>query len=342
MSSVDVIIPCYRYGHFLRQCVESVLCQSGVDVRALIIDDASPDNTADVATELAKEDPRVTFIHHDQNMGHIATYNEGIEWVSAKYMLLLSADDYLLPGALARSADLMDTHPEVGFTFGKAAVLNSRNSEEYIRTIVQDSDAAEWRILEGSQFIELSGAKCIVKTPTAVVRTELQKALGGYRPELPHAGDMEMWLRLAAHASVGIVEAYQAIYREHDSNMSLGYSGTNWLPDLQQRKLALDYFFETCAHILTNAEQLRARSFLSLGCQAISRASDAYNKGELELSRRYSEYAVLVYPEVRKTLPWIQFGLKRCIGLQLCHVLLPIAASVRRLIYSVKRSMRGA
>ena len=46
MSSVDVFVPCYRYGHFLRQWVASVLAQSRVDIRVLILDDASLDNTA--------------------------------------------------------------------------------------------------------------------------------------------------------------------------------------------------------------------------------------------------------------------------------------------------------
>ena len=56
MSSVDVIVPCYRYGHFLRDCVESVLAQAGPSVRVLIIDDASPDNTAEVASDLTKRE----------------------------------------------------------------------------------------------------------------------------------------------------------------------------------------------------------------------------------------------------------------------------------------------
>ena len=64
MSSVDVIVPCYRYAHFLRECVESVLLQSGPSVRVLIIDDASPDNTSEVASDLAKQDRRVAFLQH--------------------------------------------------------------------------------------------------------------------------------------------------------------------------------------------------------------------------------------------------------------------------------------
>jgi Glycosyl transferase family 2 len=74
VSSVDVVVPCYRYGHFLRECVESVLNQSGVNVRVFIIDNASPDNTAEVSAALVNEDPRVGFIRHSENKGHIPTY----------------------------------------------------------------------------------------------------------------------------------------------------------------------------------------------------------------------------------------------------------------------------
>ena len=54
MASVSVVIPCYRYGHFLHDCIGSALRdQPGVDVRVLVIDDASPDDSADVARSIA-------------------------------------------------------------------------------------------------------------------------------------------------------------------------------------------------------------------------------------------------------------------------------------------------
>ena len=60
MSSVSVVIPCYNYGHFLEEAVASVLDdQEGVDVRVLIIDDASPDDSAEVARKIAAREPRV-------------------------------------------------------------------------------------------------------------------------------------------------------------------------------------------------------------------------------------------------------------------------------------------
>ena len=123
MTSVDVIIPCFNYAHYLDDCVRSVLTQERVKVRVLIIDDASSDHTPKVASGLSAADPRVTFRRHEKNLGHIATYNEGIEWVSGKYYLLLSADDYLAHGALGRAAELMDGDPSIGFCHGSADEL---------------------------------------------------------------------------------------------------------------------------------------------------------------------------------------------------------------------------
>src|SRR5690242_1270133 len=95
MSSVNVVIPCYNYGHFLEQAVGSVLDDQGdVDVRVLIIDDASPDGSGEVALQIAARDPRVEAVVHTTNIGHIATYNEGLlGWADGDYCMLLSADD---------------------------------------------------------------------------------------------------------------------------------------------------------------------------------------------------------------------------------------------------------
>ena len=78
ISAIDVVVPCYNYAHFLGRCVESVLSQRGVDVRVLIIDDASRDETPKWGERLASLDPRVEFRRHDINRGHICTYNEGL------------------------------------------------------------------------------------------------------------------------------------------------------------------------------------------------------------------------------------------------------------------------
>lgn len=328
MSSVDVVVPCYRYAHFLRECVESVLTQQGIDVRVLILDDASPDNTPEVGTTLAREDKRVTYVRHAANKGHIATYNEGIDWASADYFLLLSADDHLLPGALERAANLLDADDGVGFVFGRAIELASDGAKVEIGWVAEGSHSPE-TVLTGSRFIEQCFPQNIVPTPTVVVRTSLQKKVGGYHPDLPHVGDQEMWLRLAANASAGVLDAFQAVYRKHGNNMSDAYYQQCWLPDVQQRKLLIGRFMETCGHLLSNREQMHRRMMRDLSYLTIKFASQAFNKGEIELSSQLEELALSAFPGVTATPRWWKLTLKRTIGWKVWGMLQPMVGKVR-------------
>ena len=328
MASVDVVVPCYNYAHFLRQCVNSVLRQAGVDVRVLILDDASPDETPAVGTALAQADSRVTYRRHARNIGPLATYSEGIEWISGDYFLLLSADDYLLAGALARASGLMDRAPEVGFVFGRAFMQGDsqlpRRFTPPVRTQVPDGEV----VLSSRDFFRIAGARNIIPTPTAVVRTSLQQQVGGYRAELPHSGDMEMWLRLAARGPVGYVNADQAVYRQHSANMSKDYSA-RMLPDIEQRRIAIEWFLSEHSHHLPEAGNLREMLRLDLARQAVSSSSIAFNQGKPELSDRLLEVSRELHPGIVSTTDWWKLKLKRGIGARAWHALDGVRQALR-------------
>lgn len=326
MSSIDVVIPCYRYGHFLSDCVQSVLTQSGVTVRVLIIDDASPDNTADVARELARADSRVNVLKHASNRGHIATFNEGIAWAASDYMVLLSADDYLLPGALVRATRVMDDHPSVGLVFGRAIVQQDGQRED---VPAPPGLGPGTRILSGIEFIRLGGAKNIVLAPTVVVRTSLQKKVGGYSAQLTHSGDMGMWLRFAAYAEVAFIDQAQAVYRRHTANMSTTYSPEQ---DLAQRKAAFEDFLSSCAPVLANIDELRTWFVQELALDAVRSASRAFNEGAMGLSDRLCGAALKIDPRVERTPSWWALACKRRLGRRAWQLLQPAANQVRRMI----------
>jgi glycosyltransferase involved in cell wall biosynthesis len=312
VSRVDVVVPCYKYGCYLRQCVESILSQPDVDVRVLVIDDASPDDSAVVGAGLARMDSRVKFLSHEINRGHIATYNEGIDWVSAEYMLLISADDYLLPGALGRATSLLDEHTEVSFVFGRALQLHPDGTTEPFLTGIARYDEANYCVVSTQEFIEVSASSNRVPTPTAVVRTSILKQVGGYRPELPHTGDMEMWLRLAARGPVGIIGDCQAVYRRHNANMSLAYS--RFLPDLQQRKAALDWFLHSSGDRLADVKGLRNKAYRELCLDIVFHAHKAFKLGELETSRQLAALALDIDPRIQFSVRWIKLMIKLKLG----------------------------
>ena len=284
MSQVDIVVPCYNYGRFLRDCVKSILTQEVVEIRVLIIDDCSQDDTEDVGRQLASEDPRVEFRRHESNRGHIATFNEGLmEWASGDYCMLLSADDMLTSGALRRAMGLMDLYPDVGMTYGKVIMSASPKWERSHATVDYSS-----RVLSGLDFLRstcLEGLN-IVPTPTAVLRTSLQKRIGGYNHDLPHTGDLEMWLRCGASGAIGFIDTYQAFYRTHGQNMSINFSE---ITAVSQLKDAFNTFFMNYANLLPDHEELHELANRKVAELAFWNAREMYNRNEWSKYREYLE-----------------------------------------------------
>jgi glycosyltransferase involved in cell wall biosynthesis len=276
--TVSVVVPCYRYGHFLPECVQSLLDQEGVDVRVLIIDDASPDDSAAVADRLAAQDSRVEVWRHEANRGHIATYNEGLlEWADGDYSVLLSADDLLTPGALARATAVLEERPEVGFVYGHP--IDWQDSDPRPTPRLETTGVTVWPGLDWLRIVCGLG-HTVVSGPTVVVRTELQQRVGGYLPELPHTGDVEMWMRFAAHADVAFIKgADQAFYRLHSSQMTTERVA---LVDLRQRKAAYDALFDAHADRIPDARKLAARADRKMAKEALWRACRAYERRRMD------------------------------------------------------------
>ena len=88
MPSIDVVIPNYQYGRYLPGCVASILAQGIPDTRILIIDNASTDNSVEVAQEIARQDARVELVVRSTNLGPHASFNEGLDWARARYFMM--------------------------------------------------------------------------------------------------------------------------------------------------------------------------------------------------------------------------------------------------------------
>jgi glycosyltransferase involved in cell wall biosynthesis len=298
------------------------LSQERVSVRVLVIDDASSDDTPIVGTALA-DNPRVEFRRHAVNMRHIATYNEGLlEWATARYSLLLSADDWLAPGALARAVDFLEEHPEVGFVCGYAMIVEDQPPAGSIPKL--DGKRC---ILSGDQYTHMCmTAGNPVSTPTAVVRTELQQMIGGYNAELPHSGDMEMWLRFAVHASVGIIRDLQAFYRWHGANMGREYYNRT-LGDLQEQAAACD------APLRLWPEQRRVtwtetlhRRLADAAFWAAHRALDAGDAAGASMCLQYAvEHDTTLVPSIK----WLKLQIKRALGAKSWVTMKPFADRLR-------------
>ena len=313
--TVDVIVPCFNYSAVLEGCVESVLGQSGVDVRVLIIDDLSTDATPEVARALAERDARVQVRRHEENAGLIATANEGLQWVSADCVVLLSADDELAPGALQRATQVMEQHPNVGMVYGPAPHWHVGRERPPADGVWRGTD-----IWPGARWIRTrcrSSYNCI-SSPEVVVRTSVHEAVGLYDPACYHCSDLNMWLRIAAISDVAFVRGIpQAFYRVHPDSMLRSDAGP--MVDLRERRTAFEAFFASSAEQLTDPDDLRRSVMRTLARQALWRASRAVDRnlvaGPAALPvDELVDFAFDVYPEARRLREWHGFRARQRLG----------------------------
>jgi glycosyltransferase involved in cell wall biosynthesis len=306
-ASVTAVIPCYNYGHYLEAAVSSVLEQPDVDARVIIVDDASPDGSGDVALRLAAHDPRVRALVHEENRGHIRTYNDGLRLVETEYAALISADDLIGRGSLSRAVSLMELHPRVGMVYGRIATFD-KDTDRLPR---RHRPYHLWRIWGGDEWTEgvvRSGYNPIA-SPEAVVRTAAMEQIGYYNAALPHTGDLEYWLRIAARWDIGQIHGpIQAYYRVHGGNMHITDFGTRET-DLRERYAAFRVLEDpSVVEDAERAEQRLQQARQALSAQATELIAEEHrlenSTGSLseflhELTAAYRQTAVLdtVFPK---------------------------------------------
>ena len=95
MPKISVIIPVYNTVSWLGECLNSVENQSFTDWEAIIVNDASTDNSAEIAQKFCNKDDRFKLIDLPQNLGLGGARNAGCEVAQGDYLLFLDSDDLL-------------------------------------------------------------------------------------------------------------------------------------------------------------------------------------------------------------------------------------------------------
>lgn len=293
MPAIDILIPSYQYGRYLRDCVNSVLGQGIENVRILILDNASTDDSVEVARQLAAQDTRIEVRTREANLGLMATFNEGVDWASSPYFMIICADDLSAPGALARAISFMDQNPNVGFIVGRE--LEHRQGDPLPR--IDPSAPSEWRVSSGHDFLweRCREPASYLALGTMVVRTSVQKKAKHYKAHLTYTEDVEMMLRLACYGDVAETSAVQGIRRLHGLNLSDQHV-TDRKSDLVYRKAAFDSFLDDQSRLLHDAELLRKTVNRNVALRAFRWGARALQAGRLSEAWDLLRYAASLSP----------------------------------------------
>ena len=110
---VSLCIPTYRRAAFIGETLQSALQQTVTDFEIIVVDDASPDNTAEIVASYV--DPRIRYYRNEHNLGVPENLNYTLSLARGEFMMLLEDHDLLVPTYLEETLRVMCKYPSVGF-----------------------------------------------------------------------------------------------------------------------------------------------------------------------------------------------------------------------------------
>lgn len=204
-TGVCVVITNHNYGHWLGQCIESVLAQTYRVDEIIVVDDGSTDQSRDVAAQYAERGVRLVA---QPNQGVAAARNHGVALTAQPFVVCLDADDYLDPRYIAacRGALLADRGHGLAWTG---------------MSVVRPGLRPTGNVWPGPFNWEWQAAASVpphTTIPTgAMFRRAMWERAGGYRQQYAPGEDAEFYTRglSVGFTAVKATELPLYFYREH-------------------------------------------------------------------------------------------------------------------------------
>lgn len=91
---ISIIVPIYNVENYLRQCLDSIMNQTYQNFECLLINDGSPDNSAEICREYVDKDASFRYFEKE-NGGVSSARNLGIEHSKGEYITFIDSDDWV-------------------------------------------------------------------------------------------------------------------------------------------------------------------------------------------------------------------------------------------------------
>lgn len=193
-TRVSIVIPCYNYGKYLSEAIESALTQT-ILCEVIVVNDGSTDNTLQIAQNYTVR------IVDKENGGLASARNAGIKIANGDYICCLDADDILDKHFIEETLDKNDIVGVTQVEFG-----DSNNT---------------WKPPhKNPTFENFKNYNCI--NCSSLFRKEIWDNIGGYDENMPYQGyeDWDFWLRATKEGyNVTVIDKPLFFYRKHGNSM---------------------------------------------------------------------------------------------------------------------------
>ncbi|MDR0605763.1 MAG: glycosyltransferase family 2 protein [Bacteroidales bacterium] len=258
MVAISVLVPVYNADAFIREAIDSVLCQSFRNFELLLMDDGSTDCSADIIRSYS--DPRIHYelCPHD----FIATLNRGIEIAQGKYIARLDHDDMMTPDRLQTQYDFMEAHPEIAAC--GAFMQTFGDSSHIIYMPVEHNDIVQTMLL----YDTMSNSTGFIRR--SVLMEHNIRHENGYS----FADDYKLWTEIAKVGKLANIPKVLTKHRKSNKQTSAIHGGAMWAASLVIQDELLQYFLKAftptgkldtmvAEKLLPGIEELNNKGFFS-------------------------------------------------------------------------------
>jgi glycosyltransferase involved in cell wall biosynthesis len=187
---IAAVIPVRNRPVVLLQALRSVQAQSHPVSEIVIVDDASTDETADVALSMVADDKRIHVVQQPERRGAAAARNIGWRAAQADWIAFLDSDDEWMPEKLERQVECLNSHDNAIACFTGYKVKED-----------------DWCYAppKNVTLFNLLRANILGPTSIALVSRSALEAVGGFDEQLPSCQDWDLWIKLLTYGEIQIV-----------------------------------------------------------------------------------------------------------------------------------------
>ncbi|WBV59573.1 glycosyltransferase [Chryseobacterium camelliae] len=230
---VSVCIPTKNGAKFLNQALDSVLDQSYTNLEVIISDDASQDNTLEIAENFKKKAPFPVYIYQHQPQGIAANWNHSVEKAHGKYIKFLFQDDVLEKSCIERMMNFLQKN-RLQIVFCKRTIINEDSQiidsgdwfnqygdlQKNAGLLIKNYTIFSKKNLKDLDFNRYSLDNLFGEPTACLFSKKLYLSVGEFNNSLKQILDYEYWLRALQKYKIGILEKKLVQFRLHGDQAS--------------------------------------------------------------------------------------------------------------------------
>lgn len=209
---VSVCIPTFNGAEFIRQTLDSILCQTHKNLEIIIRDDCSTDDTAKILQSFV--DNRIKIEIASENTGGTQNWNCVTSDIKGKYLKVVCQDDILDQNCIEKEVQTLETNPTASFCWSRRRIINQRG-QTVLREIGEEPDSNLQYYPENIKGVVRSGLNHFGEPCCVMMRSEAFKNTSGF--EGKYLIDFRMWLKLweigPAVSTCATLSAFRVSYK---------------------------------------------------------------------------------------------------------------------------------